>query len=233
MNTPIEFRKDLEKIIILAQGPSWYHCPPEAPKGAEIWGSNVIYRDHQKVDRIFFGHDMRGHFFEDDWNLIQNLNDYGCTVYTPGNIKQLKKNVLIPIHEILEKYKAGFFLTTIAYMIATAILVLDEKWEYLPDGSKKPKYLEYYGVDMRPDAGGETYGNEKGCVEFWTRVAQGKGIVFKNTLESYILKEKQEGNFPGFRAKVPQNGLVFQIPPEERNPYCLKNYMISPEGEEI
>jgi len=215
----IEFVKGLDKIIILAQGPSWYQCPPSAPEGAEIWGSNVIYRDHPNVDRLFFGHDMRGHFFEDDKNLIENLNNYGAPIYTTGKIALLKKNALIPINEILNKLQVGFFLTTIAYMIATAIL-------------QEPKALEYYGVDMRPDAGGETYGNEKGCVEFWTMVAKGRGIHFKNTKESYILKDKQEGNFPNFRAKVMQDGIIHQIPEEDRNILGLRKYMIIPEGEE-
>ncbi len=215
----IEFVKGLNKIIILAQGPSWYQCPPSAPEGAEIWGSNVIYRDHPNVDRLFFGHDLRGHFLEDDKNLIENLNNYGAPIYTFGKITLLKKNGLIPIQNILNKLQVGFFLTTIAYMIATAIL-------------QEPKEMEFYGVDMRPDAGGETYGNEKGCVEFWTMVAKGQGIKFINTKESYILKKKQEGNFPNFRPKVPQNGLIHTIPEQDRNIIRLKDYMIVPEGEE-
>uniref|UniRef100_A0A6M3LS15 Uncharacterized protein n=1 Tax=viral metagenome TaxID=1070528 RepID=A0A6M3LS15_9ZZZZ len=217
----IEFVKGLKKIIILAQGPSWYQCPLTAPEGAEIWGSNVIYRDHPNVDRLIFGHDIRGHHFEDDMNLFENLNNYGAPVYTVGECKQLNNTAVIPIGAIMEEFKVGFFLTTIAYMIAMAIM-------------QKPEALEYYGVDMRPDAGGETYGNEKGCVDFWTMVAMGRGIKFSNTLESYILKTKQEGNFPNFRAKVAQNGLVHQIPEHERNPYFIgMNYKIIPVGDEI
>lgn len=216
----LEFVKGLDKIIILAQGPSWYQCPDEAPEGAEIWGSNVIYRDHPNVDRLFFGHDVRGAFFEDDLNVFENLNSYGAPVYTLGPYTHLSHSARIPVLEILETFKTGFFLTTIAYMIATAIL-------------QEPKSLDFYGVDMRPDALGETYGNEKGCVEFWLGIAMGKGIGFKNTKESYILKKKQEGNFPGFKPKVPQNGLIFQIPKEHRNPFALRQYAIIPIGDEV
>lgn len=220
MKKDIEFVKGLKKIIILAQGPSWYQCPAIAPEGTEIWGSNVIYRDHQNVDRLFFGHDYRGHFMEDDSNLIENLNNYGCPIYTIGKSNVLKKNALIPINEILTEFKECFFLTTIAYMIATAIL-------------QKPETMDFYGVDMRPDAGGETYGNEKGCVDFWTMVAKGRGIYFTNTKESYILKDKQEGNFPNFRPKIQQAGLVHQIPEQDRNIFGLRNYQLVPIGEEI
>lgn len=213
----LEFVKGLDKIIILAQGPSWYQCPDEAPEGAEIWGSNVIYRDHPNVDRLFFGHDVRGHFFEDDINLFENLNNYGCPIYIPGICNQLKHYTQIPILEIMEAFGTGFFLTTIAYMMATAIL-------------QEPKSIDYYGVDMRPDAGGETYANEKGNVEFWTMLAMGRGIEWHNTAESYICKVKQEGNFPNFKRKIKQNGLIHQIPPEHRNILGLRNYAIMPVG---
>lgn len=216
----LEFIKGLNEIIILAQGPSWYQCPKEAPEGAEIWGSNVIYRDHPNVDRLFFGHDVRGHFFEDDSNIFENLNNYGAPIYTLGKYHWLKHSARIPILEIMERFDTGFFLTTIAYMIATAIL-------------QEPKKLHFYGVDMRPDAGGESYGNEKGCVEYWTGIAMGMGIEWENTKESYICKVKQEGNFPNFKPKIEQTGLIHQIPKEHRNIWALKSYMIIPVGEEL
>lgn len=216
----VEFVKGLDKIIILAQGPSWYQCPEKAPIDAEIWGSNVIYRDHPNVDRLFFGHDVRGHCFDDDRYLFENLNNYGAPVYSPGTYRLLEKSVAIPFLEIMQEFQVGFFLTTIAWMVATAIL-------------QKPKSMDFYGVDMRPDAGVETYWNEKGSVEFWVGVAMGRGIEFKNTKESYVLKTKQEGNFPGFKQKVPQDGLIFQIPKEHRNAISLNSYAIIPEGEEV
>jgi len=219
MGKGIEFIKGLDKIIILAQGPSWYQCPDKVPSNCEIWGSNVIYRDHC-ADRLFFGHDIRAHFLEDDTNLFENLNNLDIPVYTNAPCLQLKKNALIPIMEILEEFNVGFFLNVIAWMIATAIL-------------QKPKCIEFFGVDMRPDAGGETFGNEKGSVEFWVGVAMGRGIKFMNTLESYVLKTKQEGMFPNYRPKVPQAGLISQVPEADRNAMALRNYVIVPDGTEI
>lgn len=216
----LEFVKDLDKIIILAQGPSWYQCPEKAPKGTEIWGSNVIYRDHPHQDRLFFGHDIRISVLHDDVDIIENLNNIGVPIYTVGVYKVLKKSAQIPILKIMEEFHVGFFLNVIAYMIATAIL-------------QKPKSIDLYGVDMRPDAGSETYVNEKGSVEFWCGVAIGGGIPIKNTKESYVMKTKQEGNFPNLKKKVEQKGLYTQIPKEERNPIGLQNYTIMPVGEEI
>jgi len=139
MPKSLEFVKDLDKIIILAQGPSWYQCPEKAPKGTEIWGSNVIYRDHSHQDRLFFGHDIRGNILNDDANLIENLNKMEIPIYTVGVFKVLKKSTQIPILKIMEEFHVGFFLNIIAYMLATAIL-------------QSPKSIDLYGVDMRPDA---------------------------------------------------------------------------------
>jgi len=216
MGKGIEFIKGLEKIIICAQGPSWYQCPETIPQDCEIWGCNVIYRDHW-VDRLFFGHDPRGHFIEDDANLFENLNNLDIPVYTNGLFKPLKKNAMIPVIEILSEFNTGFFLNVICYMVATAIL-------------QKPKCIQFYGVDMRPDAGVETYLNEKGAVEYWVGVALGQGIKFENTLESYVLKIKQEGSFPGMRNKVERAGLLYQIPAADRNMQTLREYVVVPDG---
>jgi len=220
MAKSIEFVKGLDKIIVLAQGPSWYQCPDYVPgrEGVEIWGSNVIYRDHG-VDRLFFGHDPRGHFFDDDMDLFENLNKIGMPVYTTGSHKPLKNNAQIPILEILKEFKVGFFLNVISWMMATAIL-------------QEPKSIDMYGVDMRPDANCENFTNEKGTMDFWSGVCMGRKIPLKNTRESYVMKTKQEGNFPGYRPKVKQNGLAELVPKEDRNLQALKNYMILPVGEE-
>lgn len=220
MPKDLEFVKGLDKIIILAQGPSWYQCPAKAPKGAEIWGSNVIYRDHPYQDRLFFAHDIRYNMLNDDADLVNNLNRLGVPIYTIGVYKVLKKNKQMPILEIMEEFKIGFFLNVIAYMLATAIL-------------QRPKSIDLYGVDMRPDAGGETYTNEKGSVEFWCGMAMGRGIPIKNTKESYVMKTKQEGSFPNLKKKVEQKGLYVQLPKEDRNPFALQNYIIVPIVKEI
>lgn len=216
----LKFKKELDEIIILAQGPSWYEAPQKAPKNTEIWGSNVIYREGNKIDRLFIGHDIRILILHDDPDLILNVDKLNIPVYTTGRFRCLKNNVPIPINEIMEKFHTAFFLNVIAYMIATAIL-------------QKPKKISIYGVDMRPDAGNETYSNEKGSVEFWLGVAMGQGIEIKNTEQSYVLKTKQEGNFENKRDKVPQIGLYTQIPQEERNPVGIQNYIIQPVGDEI
>jgi len=217
----LEFVKNLDKIIILAQGPSWYQCPyaeGETPEGTEIWGSNVIWRDH-RIDRIFFGHDPRYAFLDDDFDVFNNMNKLGFPIYVNGVFKPLKNSVLIPVREILEEFKIGFFLNVIAWMLATAIL-------------QKPKTIDFYGVDMRPDAGGETYANEKGSVEFWCGVANGRGIPIENTKESYVMKSKQEGNFPGYKPKVLQKGLYSLLPEQDRNLMGIKQYAVMPVGDE-
>lgn len=216
MKKSLEFVEGLDKIIILAQGPSWYQCPKEIPRGVEIWGSNVIYRDFPYVDRIFFGHDIRHAMLHDDIDLVENLNKLGVPVYTTGIFKVLKNNAQLPIIKIISEFSTGFFLNVIAYMLATAIL-------------QKPKCIEMYGVDMRPDAGSESYINEKGSVEFWCGVAIGRGIKLVNTKESYVMKTKQKGNFPNQKAKIHQSGLYTLIPKQDRNIEAMRGYMIVPD----
>jgi len=216
----MDFKKGLKEIIILAQGPSWYEAPQKASKNTEIWGSNVIYREGNKIDRLFVGHDIRTLMLHDDPDFIENVNKLDIPVYTTGRFKHLKNNKPIPINEIMEKFHTAFFLNVIAYMIATAIL-------------QNPKKISIYGVDMRPDAGNETYSNEKGSVEFWLGVAMGQGIEIINTKQSFVLKTKQEGDYSNSRNKVHQTGLYTQIPKEERNPIGIQNYVILPIGDEI
>jgi len=218
----IEFIKNLDRIVILAQGPSWCRCPKkrEFTGKFEIWGSNVIYRDYPEVDRLFFGHDIREGILHDDIYLVKNVNRLNIPVYTTGIFRVLRKNAQIPINQIVSEFGIAFFLNVIAYMIATAIL-------------QKPKIIDMYGVDMRPDAGVETYVNEKGSVEFWLGVAIGRGIKIENTEESFVLKTKQEGDIHNFRKKVPQAGLYSTIPESHRNPYVLQNYYVEPVGDEI
>jgi len=219
MPKELEFVKDLDKIIILAQGPSWYQCPDEWDEKIEVWGSNSIYRDH-KVDRLFFGHDIRSNMLDDDYDLVPHLNEMGVPVYTSGIFKVLKKSAQIPLLELMQEFRVGFFLNVITYMIGTAVL-------------QRPKTIDLYGVDMRPDAGGESYQNEKGSVEFWCGVAVGRGIQVKTTAESFVLKTKQEGFFPNARAKVPQKGIYSLIPEQDRNKETLKQYTVLPVGDEI
>lgn len=219
MSKSIEFVKDLDEIIILAQGPSWYQCPEEVSEKTEIWGSNSIYRDH-KVDRLFLVHDIRLEMFSDDKDFVKHVNEKELPVYTAGIFKVINKNAQIPVIELLTKYNKRFFLNVICWMIATATL-------------QRPKSIHLYGVDMRPDAQKEAYVNEKGCVEFWCGVAIGSGISVKTTKESYVMKIKQEGNFPNSRKKLIQDGVYATVPKEERNPQMLRNWVILPVGDEI
>ena len=214
-----EFKKGLDKIIICAQGPSWYQCPNMPPKNTEIWGCNAIYRDHY-VDRLFVAHDIRIIMLHDDADFVENINKLGIPVYTTHDYKVINNRALIPLNEIMNKWDIGFFLNVISYLIATAIL-------------QEPKQIDLYGVDMRPDAGTETYINEKGSVEFWCGIARGMGIKVTNTKESFVLKTKQMGNFEGYRNKLHQEGLYLKVPQNERNPQGIANYVLLPVGEEI
>jgi len=220
MPSKTNFVKGLDKIIILAQGPSWYQIPHEKPKNCEVWGSNSIYRDYNKVDRLFIAHDIRVIMMHDDGEFVEHINKLGIPVYTHQRYKVLKNNAIIPIVDLMNEFGQAFFLNVITYMIAVAIM-------------QKPKTIQLFGVDMRPDAGNETYSNEKGSVEYWLGVAIGRGIEIINTKESFVLKTKQEGNFEGYKEKVPQDGLAARLPKHERTQQGIQNYILMPVDTEI
>jgi len=204
--------KELEHVIILALGPSWYKCPETTGEGEEVWGVNTMYRN-RPVDRIFIMHDLRHDLCLMDKGFIVNANKLGVPVYTAGDYPVFDNNVVYPIEKILNEFKVGFFLNVMCYMIALAIL----------EGVKK---ISLFGTDMRTDSGQEYKVNEKGAIEFWLGVAIGRGIEISIPEESYLLKRMMAGNFYGYKPRVAPDGLFYMIPENKRRD--LRNFKLTP-----
>lgn len=182
-----EFVKGLNNIFILGRGQSLMRCPTKKPEKTEYWGCNNVYKARE-VDRLFIMHDIYATQFNREKNLIKDINKKDFPVYTLGGYKELKNNILFPMEKVIQEFKTAFFLNSISYMLALAIM-------------QKPKNLVLFGVDMSWGTGTEYMRNEKGCIEFWLGMATGRKIRFQISAESTLLKRINRGNFYGMTAK--------------------------------
>lgn len=210
----------LEEIRIVALGPTWSRVPPPEPN-TETWGCNSIYRD-VKLDRLFVMHDIRKDIFLRDVNFFEEMNKQDIPVYMTSPEPGLKQGIVYPVKEVYNEFKVIFFMDTIAWMMAYAIML-------------KPKKISLYGVDMRPDSGIEHHKNEKGCVEFWCGVATGRGIKLYIPPESFIMKSIIGGIFYGFKTGTRSEGCLGKFVPE-KTLACHRSYKVIPidkEGNEM
>lgn len=216
--------KQLDEIIILSMGPSWFMCPQQAPEGSELWAINTMYRSDKKIDKLFIMHDIRRDILFQDKNFVDAVNASGLPVYTAGLYPSLTNNVEYPIEDVLKEFGTGFFLNTVSWMLPYAIM-------------HKPKKIFLFGCDMRPDSGREHYTNEKGCIEFWCGVAVGRGIEVVIPEESYICKRVMTGNFYGYHPSpqtIQKKGLWQLIPDGKQKEYNrFKMIPIDKDGNQI
>ena len=204
----------MKSITIVGGGPSQYRCPNSFNDG-EIWGINSLAVGYEniKIDRVFLLHDVLTEVLIQEHSIIGKLNDMGVPVNTAGPAPVFENNIQYPIADVMKEFGAGFFLNTMAYMIAFAIM-------------QKPKEIHLYGVDMRPDSGYEWHKQERGCVEFWIGVAIGRKIKVLLPPESFLLKRTMVSNWYAFKPIVTSEGALQFAQRSDRGKY--KRYLVSP-----
>jgi len=204
----------MKSITILGGGPSQYKCPDSFEDG-EIWGINSLGASYEtkKVDRIFLLHDVGVEVLLQNHSIIGKLNKMGVPVYTAGPAPIFENNIQYPIADVVAHFRVGFFLNTMAYMIAFAIM-------------QKPKIIYLYGVDMRPDSGYEWHKEERGCVEFWIGVAIGRGITVIVQPEAYLMKRTMVSNWYAFQPIKTTEGALQFVQRSDRGKY--DHYVIAP-----
>lgn len=210
---------DIEEIVILAMGPTWYQCPEKIENG-EVWCVNTMYRNHH-ADRIFLMHDIRHDILVQDKDIRENINKLNVPFYTAGRYPDFKSNIPYPAEEIVEYFGVAYFLNVIAWVLAYAIYC-------------EPKRISLYGVDMRSDAGVEYDVGERSCVEFWIGMALGRGIEVSIPEEAFLLKSVMRGNFYGYKFRHNPNGLDQLIPENTKRQYTrYKLIPLNDDGSEI
>jgi len=213
----------LDHILLLAMGPTAYQIPkPDMlPPNSEVWSINTMYRTYPLISRLFIMHDVRTEVMLNDSCLFEELNKQDIKVYTSGDYPGLKNNVVYPIAEIVKEFGVAFFLNSVTYMLAMAVY-------------EQPKYIHFFGIDMRPDSGFEWHQEEKGAVEFWVGVGIGRGIKFSIPRGSCILRREMAGYFYGYVPRHDPSGLVYLTPGCDRRKHDkYKLVPIDKDGNEL
>jgi len=166
------FIKDLDKIIILGKGPSRASCPDLIKPGTEIWGVTNVFIE-KGVSRLFEMHSretVEAGFKQYGGNYAM-VNKLGFPVYTRELYPEYDNNEVYPLADVVREFGVRYFMNSLSYMIALAIM-------------QRPKEMELLGVDMRCV---EDFLREKACVEFWLGVAVGRGIKVKTSDISFVM----------------------------------------------
>lgn len=161
----------MKEVIILAKGSSRLSCPYDA----EVWGVNDVCETipslhHGKIARLFAFDDL-------DANYISNMKATGIPIYSFQDYADSK----YPIDEIDKEFgNTGYFINTIAYMIAMAIY----------EGYEK---IRFYGVDMTH----WEYLEEMRGVEFWVGIAVGRKVIIDASACPMLIKTKTKKRYGG------------------------------------
>lgn len=113
------------------------------PDGHEKWSIGIACKTQgMKADLYFCFHDEP------------------VDVFNKSDIAYLDKHNY-PLDKVVEKFGSRYFTSSIAYMLALAIM-------------KKPKEINLWGIDM--EAGTE-YVHQRPCVLYWIGQAEARGIT--------------------------------------------------------
>ena len=195
---------------LIALGPSATEAP-HYEEGKDTFGIQYTWR-HWKLDRAFVMDDQewivaKNNFCEDSKDISEELKEIGIPIYVAKKWPNVPNTVEYPIDKVSKEFGVKYFMNSMAYMFAIAIL----------EGYER---IETYGIDLRyfnelgdliwrPQAEkdwGEfmkenpewTYPeflkyqhcwlDETHCGAFWAGVAIGRGIEVSTTDRSSLMK---------------------------------------------
>lgn len=182
----------------------------------EIWGLNQLYRHIARADRWF---DI--HYYWDSEVVPGTEGDgpgsyrawlagSGVPVYMHHLVDGQPTSVRYPIEQVIAHHEADYFTSTIAFMLALAVMEIDRRVdaevaarlrrmrkadiEALPGGVRglaKSVYGTYaigvFGVDLIV---GTEYFHEKPCAEYWLGAASTRGIQVALPPPSALCKQR-------------------------------------------
>jgi len=124
-----------------------------------------------RIDVLFEFHSM------EVWmKREKEMVDYGVPVLMQKKVPSIPNSMTYPIKEIQKKFSTytgvKYFTSTISYMIALAIYLGYEE-------------IISYGVHM---AATDEYGDQRQSCEYWSGVANGKGVIITYPPESTICR---------------------------------------------
>jgi hypothetical protein len=164
-----------KKVAIVGFASNTMHLVPWQDPEWELWGLNQGAMNFQRrADRWFEMHQPE--FTEDvrDPQYLKWLYEaVGCPVYMVETRKDVPTSVRYPIEAAIKLTGRDYFTSSIAYMIALAIL----------EGFQE---IAIYGVNLA--IGGE-YFHQKPNAEWWIGIAEGRGIKVYVPQAASLLKQ--------------------------------------------
>jgi hypothetical protein len=150
------------------------------PDTGENWGINYAYKFKHRLDKLFYFDNL----FDGGDKQIEptnyNVNEYlseNPTVEIIGKVESQIKTInqdnnevkllanvkQFPLNDALDLAPGMYFTSTIAYIIAYAIL-------------QKVDRIRLYGFEIWSGSDSNEYTVQKACVNFWLAFAMGRGI---------------------------------------------------------
>ena len=142
------------------------NAPYLSPKnqGEEIWAVNRAFQAptlQPNIDRVYFADSLPSLIAMGGDTFLDELNALNCPVYCQEAYPEVPMSRPIPIAQMVRQFRAFYYTSTLAYMIAHAIFerVNTIVLHHVNSATANP---EYY--------------HQKACNDFWCGVALGLGI---------------------------------------------------------
>jgi hypothetical protein len=156
----MKYKKKNDNLMIIAKGQGRLDAPNPKPEGYDLWVMGDILFKRPDTDMIFEVH-AKENYSEDEMEYVKFANNKGISVMMSLEYPEYPYVMAYPFKEIIEEFKADYFMTAISHMIAYAMHL----------GYKK---IDTYGVNMAGIS--EEYKSARACTEYWIGRAHGKGI---------------------------------------------------------
>lgn len=166
MQVGFEIKKDPKRIHILGTGSGWELAPKAT--SATVYCLNDYIRVERygiRPDRLFIMDilDSKPQIIsgQDDLGaVIKRINDMGVPLVAPMKYEEIPLSEAFPLDRYVKEFGAPYFLNTIAYMIAYALL----------EGAEE---IDLFGINQ---ASSSEYFYEKASCEYLLGVAIGRGV---------------------------------------------------------
>lgn len=163
-----------KKVALIGFATNTMHLVPWFDPEYELWGLNQGHTSfRRRADRWFEMHQPE--YTEDvrDPNYLTWLASLSIPVYMIEPRDEIPSSVRFPIEAAIQLAGRDYFTSTIAYMIALALL---EGFEA----------IDLYGINL---AIGTEYYHQKACAEWWIGFAEGRGKKVYVPRASAMLKQ--------------------------------------------
>lgn len=158
------------KIAICGTAPSSAGLAPYDDPSWTIWGCSPGLMGAKRIDTWFEMHPAW--MYADDSTYCQFLRSLDCPVWLIEPQPEIPQGVLFPKDRVVDEFGPWFFTSTVAWMMAYAIL-------------QKPEEVGLWGVDMSAT---EEYGYQRAGCHFFIQEARKRGIRVTAPFQSDLMQ---------------------------------------------